>query len=84
MNEPPLLNLICIDDLTKEVFNTHDLPSTNDDLDELYFHFMNCEHNDGYVLKQSVTVSFKKLKLLLKCLQKNKLPKDIKKVKINL
>lgn len=84
MNEEPQLNLICINDLTKEVFKDHDLSSTNEDLDELYFHFMNCEANEGYQQKQSVTVSFKKLKLLLRCLQKTKRPAQIKKVKINL
>lgn len=70
--------------LEAEIFLHHNLQSTNDDLDDMYFHFMTSEQNSDAFPRETATVSFLALKRLMRCLAEKKQPEEIMSIEIKL
>ena len=70
--------------LEAEIFLHHNLQSTNDDLDDMYFHFMTSEQNSDAFPRETATISFLALKRLMRCLETKQPPEQVVSIEIKL
>jgi hypothetical protein len=71
-----------LNSIRESLFSVHEFSDVHEDLDKMYFEYINSNHRDKAIDIQSATVTYRHLKTLLSSLQRNCHPDQVKKVEL--